>query len=642
MREYRIPPEAAGQPLLAYLATVGCTMAAPCGGNGTCGKCRVFVREGKFLSRNASETLLLPDEEGAILACRAICPPEGGRIALREETGGGLTAFTGAAALNGNKAVSSARGSWEEGTDGQFSEERSMAGENDRTVRRLGMALDVGTTTLAAALCDLECAQVLATASCLNPQKPFGADVINRISAAEKGHLSDMQRLLLDSVRGLLQDLLSSAGICPESGEHSGSPASGGSSLGEPAPGESALGASALGESVLEEPVLGESALEEPAPGESALEAPAHAESAPGGCGFYEPAMDGSARGNLACTESLENAPPEKPLLAHLTVAGNPTMLHIFCGISPAGMGQYPFTPAFLEEKVLSGRSLSLPAEQVVVLPSASAFLGSDVLGGAVALCLTESPEPVLLMDIGTNGELLLFTGSLRGGRILGASAAAGPALEGAGISCGMGGVRGAVSSVKWAPGKTFAFRTVEDAPPVGICGSGLIDLVARLLESGELEETGYLSKESFFLRGIHKKNEEKFTLSQQDTPVRLTAEDVRELQLAKSALRAGVEALLAEAGLAAEDLAAVYLAGGLGHYLNPQSAARIGLFPGSVLPVVKAVGNTALSAALSALTSSAFRKKLSLFAAACETIALNESPVFNEAFMEHMLFPES
>ncbi len=578
MREIAIPPEAAYLPLMDVLATLGCSMTAPCGGNGTCGKCRVKLLEGRFLTRGRPEIPLMPDESGCILACRALCPPSGGRVGVSEEKGSGLTvalteegerapaAFSEkgeAAGLFPTPAAKSPEGPERSFALGALPDGESASAvgrtEGHPVVRRkegrvLGAALDIGTTTLAAALCDIDTGRVLATASCLNPQKHFGADVINRIAAAEKGNLAVMQAVLLDSVRGLLEELLEEAGDqnSPDAGRAAG----------------------------------------------------------------------------------------KGPRIERLAAAGNPTMLHLFCGISPAGMGRYPFTPAFLEERNLSGESLTLPVGSVTVLPSASAFLGSDVIGGGAVLGMTLRPDPTLLMDIGTNGEILLYTGRERGGRLLGASAAAGPALEGAGITCGMGGVRGAVSSLRKgrAPGTFFVFRTVEDAPAAGICGSGLIDLAALLLDDGTIEETGRLAGESYALRGIF---ESASGAVLTDTPVRLTAGDVRELQLAKSAIRAGVETLLHEAGLSAIDLGAVYLAGGLGYYLNPVSAARIGLLPEAPLSRVRAVGNTALSASIAALTSPEAGDRMRRMAAACETCELNAMPFFAEAFMEYMLFPE-
>lgn len=514
MKQVSIPPTAAGRLLSDYLSEAGHSVASPCGGAGVCGKCRVKVLAGVFFSRRHPEEPLPPDEEGCVPACCALCPQEGGVVALFEEKGDGLTLSTYAP---------------------PHSQKGALSG--------YGVALDLGTTTLAAVLVDRASGRWLASTSCLNPQKHFGADVISRIAAAEKGHLADLQRVVLESVRELIEYLTKEHPCRPE----------------------------------------------------------------------------------------------------ELVVAGNPTMLHLFAGISPSGMGVYPFTPAFLEEKVLSGEALALPVERVTLLPSASAFLGSDVLCGAALLRMTEQEAPTLLADIGTNGELLLCTGKARRNRLFAASTAAGPALEGANISCGIGGVAGAVSAVKKGrtPGAPVFFRTVGNAPAVGLCGSGLLDLCALLLEEGLLDETGYLEKGDYTLVGVHEKEDVR-RFAQEKTPITLTGADIRELQLAKSALRAGVETLLALSGLSEEDIGKVYLAGGLGYYLNKQSACRIGLFPYTFLPVMEAVGNTSLAAAVAALCDETFKREAAALSARCETVELNRSAVFNEAFLTYMCFPDT
>lgn len=233
-----------------------------------------------------------------------------------------------------------------------------------------------------------------------------------------------------------------------------------------------------------------------------------------------------------------------------------------------------------------------------------------------------------MLIDIGTNGEMVLFTGTEHGGRLYAASAAAGPALEGAGISTGVGGITGAVSSAADVNGQIIV-RTIQDAYPIGICGSGLIDLAAVLLARGDLDETGYLEEEPY----VYAKTED-------GTPLCLTQEDIRALQLAKSALRAGMEALCDAAELTPDDLSCVYIAGGLGYYMNMDSAAAIGLLPQSLRTRLRSVGNTALGGAACLLNAPEYLERLSAEAAACRTMDLNRSAVFNELFIEYMMFP--
>ncbi|MBQ8577495.1 MAG: DUF4445 domain-containing protein [Clostridia bacterium] len=309
-----------------------------------------------------------------------------------------------------------------------------------------------------------------------------------------------------------------------------------------------------------------------------------------------------------------------------MAVAGNTTMLHLFAGISPAGMGAYPFTPVFLEERILSGAELGLPAENVILLPSADAFIGGDITAGAAASGLMAETGSTLFVDIGTNGEMLL----LHNGVLLAASTAAGPALEGAGISTGVGGIAGAVCAVSRSGRSGISIRTIGDRPPVGICGSGLIDLIAVLLDMGIIDETGAMEEDAYV-----------YAHTEDGAPLALNGEDVRAFQLAKSAIRAGMEALCDRAGIESEHLSRILLAGGLGYYMNVASAVRVGLLPCVPLSRIRSVGNTALGGALLRLTDENAGAQMRGIAERCETVELNSSPVFTEQFMEQMMFPE-
>ncbi len=319
-------------------------------------------------------------------------------------------------------------------------------------------------------------------------------------------------------------------------------------------------------------------------------------------------------------------APEDRPRT--MTVAGNTTMLHLFLGVSPVGMGAYPFTPAFLDGKTVNGSVLGLPFDTVTTLPGAHAFIGGDVTAGMLLLRLSDEKEPVMLIDIGTNGEMVLFTGTDHGSIYYGASAAAGPALEGAGISTGVGGISGAVSSVQDVNGQIVT-KTVGAVPPVGICGSGLIDLTAVLLAREELDATGYLEDEPV-----------TYAKTADGTPLTLTQEDVRALQLAKSAMRAGMEALCEAADIPLASLSKIAVAGGLGYYMNLDSACAIGLLPIELRTKLQAVGNTALGGAALLLTRPDLSEKIAEEASACKIIDLNTSAAFNELFIEHMMFP--
>ena len=340
----------------------------------------------------------------------------------------------------------------------------------------------------------------------------------------------------------------------------------------------------------------------------------------------------------------IEKLVPNDCEIKSLAAAGNTTMLHIFSGTSPVSMGAYPFTPVFTDARILDGSELRLNVGKVTLLPSVSAFVGGDITAGMYVLKLGKSNVPTLLLDIGTNGEMVLDTGKERGNRLISTSTAAGPALEGANISCGMGGVVGAVSQVERGSSGELRYKTIGDTAARGICGCGLIDLCARLLEDETIDESGYLDGE-FTLSGIHVTKSGE--IDEGETAVTITQKDIREIQLAKSAIRAGIEALLDSAGMVVGSFVSsggrVCIAGGLGYYLNPVSAAKIGLLPEEFVEsnIVSAVGNTSLAGACGALSDGTAIEQMSRTAKMCESMELNRSSVFNDGFIEYMMFPE-
>jgi len=226
------------------------------------------------------------------------------------------------------------------------------------------------------------------------------------------------------------------------------------------------------------------------------------------------------------------------PQIEKLIVSGNTVMLHLFLNIDPSGMGELPFTPVFLEEKESNGKELSLLVEKITVLPSVSAFIGGDITAGLAVLDIMNVPSPSLLIDIGTNGEMALESH----GTIYCCSTAAGPAFEGAEISCGVGGIKGAISAVEAAtetgaggkPG--VSITTIGNASPIGICGSGLIDAVALMLKRGIIDETGFMtgSEKCFYLA----------------PGISINGRDIRQFQLAKSAIFTGIILLCRSAKL--------------------------------------------------------------------------------------------
>jgi uncharacterized 2Fe-2S/4Fe-4S cluster protein (DUF4445 family) len=304
-----------------------------------------------------------------------------------------------------------------------------------------------------------------------------------------------------------------------------------------------------------------------------------------------------------------------------LVVSGNTTMLHLFVNTDPSGMGEAPFTPVFLNERIFSGGDFSLSAGEVTLLPSISAFLGGDIVSGLAVLDILSDEGPSLLIDIGTNGEMAL----LYKGRIFCCSTAAGPVFEGAEISCGIGGVKGAINKVG-VLNESIAFTTIGDAPPVGICGCGLIDTVALMLKQVVIDESGA------FCDG----NSRGFYITRD---ISINNRDIRQFQLAKSAIMSGIKILCKNAGIDLTGIKNVFIAGGLGFFIDKQNAAAVGLLPKEFLNKIFVCGNLSLKGAAVCLTKPEFLSACKKIIEKCEIIELAADPSFMDEFAEHMFF---
>jgi uncharacterized 2Fe-2S/4Fe-4S cluster protein (DUF4445 family) len=311
-------------------------------------------------------------------------------------------------------------------------------------------------------------------------------------------------------------------------------------------------------------------------------------------------------------------------------------MLHLFSNADPSAMGEIPFTPVFLEERRFSGRELSLSTDELYLLPGIAAFVGGDIVSGLAVLDILALPEKSLFVDIGTNGEMALWSG----GRVLCCSTAAGPAFEGAEISCGMGALPGAINKITVTGGSGMAggpdgslrFTTIDNAPPRGICGCGLIDAVALMLKTGAVDETGALT-DGF---------EDGWPLwvsASGNGRIGLSGRDLRQYQLAKSAIRSGIELLCAAAGLKPGELDAVYIAGGLGFFIDLENAIATGILPKEFRGKTAVCGNLSLRGAVRSLVCEGFAETCRRITAKSETLELASDPNFMEAFAENMLF---
>ena len=309
------------------------------------------------------------------------------------------------------------------------------------------------------------------------------------------------------------------------------------------------------------------------------------------------------------------------------TVSGNTTMLHLFAGVDPGSMGELPFAPVFLENRRFEGKELSLSAGKITLLPGISAFVGADIVSGLAFLDILNSKEDSLFVDIGTNGEMALWRKAEQ--RFLCCSTAAGPCFEGAEISCGMTAGPGAINRIN----QDLSFSTIGNVPPRGICGTALIDVIAVMKQLDAIEETGALADKYL---------ETGFPIAE---GIAVSQRDIRQFQLAKSAILSGISVLCQKAGLKAKDVDAVYIAGGLGFYLNLKNAAAAGLLPPefAIRPAGKKqtaiCGNTSLMGAVKSLTDDNFLQRCREIAAKSDHVELGQDSNFVEAFADNMYF---
>lgn len=303
-------------------------------------------------------------------------------------------------------------------------------------------------------------------------------------------------------------------------------------------------------------------------------------------------------------------------------VAGNTAMHHLLLGIDPKPLTIPPYMPKVSEAMELPAkRSLPIGESSTLrVLPNIAGFVGADTVGCLAATRFDKSEKLTLLIDIGTNGEMVL--GDKDG--FLACSTAAGPAFEGAKISCGMRGAEGAVDHV-WQADDKLCYHVIGEKDPVGLCGSGLLDLVAVLLDKEEILESGKMPCKEYRL---------------ENTPVVLTQQDIREVQLAKGAISAGIELMCSQLGRCIEEIETVLLAGAFGNYLTPSSACRIGLLPACLEHKVRPIGNAAgVGAMLCAVSQAEFEYSKRL-ASKAQFLELASLPEFQDRYIDALAFP--
>lgn len=429
--------------------------------------------------------------------------------------------------------------------------ESNVAGiePQDTTKTMLGMAFDIGTTTIVGYLLDLYSGKELSVVSTLNPQTAFGADVISRLTYAshEEHGLIKLQGVVIEAVNKLI-------------------------------------------------------------------------------------------------AEAVQKASVTQSEIYAISIAGNTCMHHIFLGINPQSIAVSPYVPAFSEPLVINASELEISINQagkVFMLPNIAGFVGADTVAVLLAIELDQSEDIKLVIDIGTNGEIAL--GSRE--KIVACSAAAGPAFEGAQISSGMRGAVGAIDHVYYRD--KLEYSVIGGGKPLGVCGSALLDAVAGLVELGILNKRGKIlefdqltnpAAQRFKENLIQYEGQGAFLLAEAEItghgrPIMITQSDIRELQMAKGAMAAGVRVLMETYDIQAQDIKEVLLAGAFGNYLNPHSACVIGLIPPELESKIRMIGNAAgTGAKLSLLSSSEFRRAQDI-AEAVKFVELGSYPKFNRIF---------
>ena len=306
-----------------------------------------------------------------------------------------------------------------------------------------------------------------------------------------------------------------------------------------------------------------------------------------------------------------------------LSVVGNPAMQQIFLGISVHNLVSIPFAPALTEAKRIPCATILpvCPNAELLIVPDISGYVGADTLGCVLSTALYQSNKPLLLVDIGTNGEMVLGSKD----RMIACSTAAGPALEGANIHFGMAASSGAIDHV-WVENSKIRHSVIGGGEATGICGSGLIDAVAAALELGLLNKRGRILDESRILPITGN--------------IYLTQEDIRQVQLAKGAIHAGIRLMMQQLNLQSADISKVMLAGAFGSFLNPASACRIDLLPAELEGRIEAVGNAAGSGAKLLCAREDFLPLTGELAKKIEFLELAGLPAFPKTFAKAMEFP--
>lgn len=340
-------------------------------------------------------------------------------------------------------------------------------------------------------------------------------------------------------------------------------------------------------------------------------------------------------RANIKCT-SIEE----------VVVAANCTMLHMLLGIDARSIGKAPYEPQFLEAQERNAKELGISVKnsaRVYCIPSVSAFIGADIVAGTYVCELEKQDKNVLFIDIGTNGEIILSNG----GHLLCCSCAAGPALEGMNISCGMRAAQGAIEDILITKG-SLELKTIDNQPPVGICGSGVLAAVRELLRVGLIRKEGAfikkekMPKEDYRQAWVRENGKKREFVLQNYPEIIITQSDVRQVQLAKGAILSGFKALLKRANIDIKHLDKIMIAGQFGAYLSVDSLIGVGILPMEVKDKIIYVGNTSKTGAYMALMSESIKRDMERLAKEITYMELAQTSDYEKLFAESLMFPSS
>ncbi len=316
---------------------------------------------------------------------------------------------------------------------------------------------------------------------------------------------------------------------------------------------------------------------------------------------------------------TIDNLVNNYECVHNIVVSGNTTMMYLLCGINPSMLATTPFSFGFNSiTKVNSTEIFHRNYGTVTILPSISAYVGGDIVAGILGTDLLNCDKNILLVDIGTNGEIVL-----KSNKFYCCSTAAGPVFEGSNIECGSPSVEGAIYSVTMANNK-FLYETIGNMPPIGICGSGVIDIVSQLLTNNIIDENGLME------------NFEKINITDH---IYFSQKDIRALQLAKSSILTGIDTLLSKANIGYEDIDLLYLGGGFGSNISVENTVKIGLLPLELQSKIIPVGNCGLFGTIKYATSKVSEYEVNLIIKNAEHIELATNDFFTEKYIENINF---